>query len=117
MSLSNSAFICGWSFSIQSGVAALLCHRTPKLINPIRDEDVGIALRLAVTIGSKHQLLSISGKHWEAIKRFVECNSFQTASVSVNDIQIKIAAARIIHVGGENYALAVGKKVRRKVRL
>src|ERR1051325_3242629 len=84
-------------------------------LNPIGDEDIRVSPGLRISIGCKHQLLAIGRKHRKAIKRIVEGNPFQTAAINVDFVKIKIASLWIVHVGGKDYSLTVGKEVGSKV--
>src|SRR5712671_1135532 len=88
-----------------------------RLLDPVSDEDVRLALFLSVAIGRKHQLLTVGRKHWKSIEGVVVRYSLQPRAVRLNYIEIKIAASWIGIVRSENYAFAVGKEVRRKAGL
>src|ERR1051325_6624857 len=84
-------------------------------LNPVSDEDIRVSPGLRISIGCKHQLRAIRRKHRKAIKRIVEGNSFQTAAINIDFVKIKIASLWIVHVGGKDYSLAIGKEVGTKV--
>ena len=86
-----------------------------QLLNPIRDENVSIAARLCIAIRGEHQFLPIRRKHGKPVEGFVECDALEAAAVNVNFVKVKVATLRIVHVGGEDYSLAVWEEIGREV--
>src|SRR5439155_14679155 len=87
----------------------------PPLWYPIRDEHVGLAHRGAVPIGGPHELRAVGAEHREAVELTVRRHLFEPGAVEVHEIQIEVAAARILVVRREDDAPAVRNEERREV--
>ena len=75
--ISNLRFsICNFPSSILSPQSSVL-HPESSL-DPIRDENVRVALNLVVSVRRKYQLLSVRTEHWKAVKAWVECYAFES---------------------------------------
>src|SRR5258708_3061168 len=96
-----------------------LAGRMPalQLLNPIRDEDIRLALRFSVPIRGEYQLPAVGRKHRKAVKRVVVGNALERRAVSPNHVKIEIPAFWIGDVRSKDNALTVRKKVRPKARL
>src|ERR1043165_9247421 len=87
-----------------------------KLLNPVSNEHVRVTLLRRVAVRGEHKLLPVRRKHREAVKRVVESDPLQSGAINVDLVKIEVSPARVINIRREDDALAVGKKVRTKVR-
>ena len=68
------------------------------LLDPIGDENVGFARRRGVPVGFPDYLPAVGGEHRKTVKSFVESDLLQAGAVAINQKEIEIAAAWIVHV-------------------
>src|SRR5437773_17214 len=63
-------------------------------------------------------MLRIVRKHWKTVEAFVERDLLQARSIAIDEVEIKIRAARIriVHIRSEDDLLSVRMKVGREIR-
>ena len=81
---------------------------------PVGDEQIQIAV-LRRAAGRPNDLLSVRTEHRKAVELGMVGHLFESRSVRVDEIQLKIAAARILVVRRENDLAAVGREERSEV--
>jgi hypothetical protein len=77
-------------------------------LDPIGDEDVGVALFRRVAVRAEDDLLAVGREHREAVEGVVERDAFQPRTVDVDYIKVEVAPSRVIDVRREDDPLAVG---------
>src|SRR5262249_21450635 len=82
------------------------------LIDPIRDEHVGVTLLSPVAVRAEDELLAVGRKHREAVEGVVERDAFKPRAVNIDCVELEIAPALVIEVRREDDPLAVGEEVR-----
>src|SRR5262249_46372520 len=82
------------------------------LIDPIRDEHVGVTLLSPVAVRAEDELLAGGGKQREAVEGVVERDAFKPRAVNIDCVELEIAPALVIEVRREDDPLAVGEEVR-----
>src|ERR1043166_5877310 len=84
------------------------------LLDPVGDEDVGLAPHLAVAVRGEGELASVGREHGEAVEGGVEGYLLQARAVCVDGEEVEVAAAHVRVVRGEDDAPAVGEEVGRE---
>src|SRR5499426_4388761 len=92
--------------------AEVVTLRSLFLLDPIGDEDVGVALFRRVAVGAEDDLLAVRREHREAVEGVVERDAFQPRTVDLDYIKVEVAPFRVIDVRREDNPLAVGEEVR-----
>src|SRR5688500_432110 len=72
------------------------------LINPVRNENIGLPRAAIVAVAGENDLLSVRAEHGEGIKTAVAAHFFQPASVRVHCIHIERKAAAVLVVAAED---------------
>jgi hypothetical protein len=69
-------------------------------------------------VGSPDQVLSVIRKHRKSVESFVERDLLKSATIAINEVQIKIRTSRIriVHVRRKDDLAAVRMKIWREVR-
>jgi hypothetical protein len=87
-----------------------------RVLDPVRDEDVGLARDARVAVGGEGELLAVGREHRETVEALGEGDLLQASSIDVDLEDIEASAAGLAEVGCEEDGAAVGREVRREAR-
>ena len=75
--------------------------------NPVGDEHVRLAFRLGVPVRGEDEVLAVWREHREPVERVVERHAFEARAVHIDQVEIEVAALRVVDVRREDQPLAV----------
>src|SRR5579872_5911451 len=97
-----------------------LILRAPKarhLLHPIGNKNIGFVRDLAISVRRPDQFFPIRTEHGKRVEVGMVSHTLQRASIHINDVKVEVTTIlRIVHVRGEDDALAVGQKVGSEIR-
>src|SRR3990170_8724252 len=104
-----------WELPLKKGSLASSMQLGDDSLDPICDEDIGIAGLAAVAVGGKNQVLAVGGEHGEAVEAVLVGHPLLTGAVRVHQVQIEFAAAGVGMVAAEDDSFAVGMEEGREI--
>src|SRR4029453_9146495 len=100
---------CPWRPSVASSSIV-----PPALLDPVDEEQVGLARGLAAAVAREHELRAVGREHREAVKGGLAGDALEPAAVVADQVEVERAAARVGVVAREDDALAVRVEIGRE---